>query len=335
MTNLDRFDWSRIAAGANVVVVCHASYELERSCYVAETVPPSVSLAAALVVGTSSTLEADAKYKESWNRLLKSLSKDEMMQPVQILESRSELMSVLEKAKLALQPLSLLSDVVVVFDISVFPKDRLWVLIDLVGRLLPNARLALAYTEPEIYDTELSSTGWLSKGVVEVVPLPGFNGRQDPDKRSLLVLNTGHENERMSITINNREPQRLILLTQGKGQHSHLSGPTAKKIVEKLREDYGNIVNNESVFEVDSRDYLGVRDAIRKIYETESAEYNISVAFFGTKVQSVGALLACQENRRLEALYARPQVYHREGYSAGVKGAWMLLLPIEADRDTH
>ena len=211
-------------------------------------------------------------------------------------------------------------------DISVFPKDRLWVLVDLLSRISPRSRVALTYTEPEAYDTELSPGGWLSKGVVEVISLPGFNGRQDPNKRSLLILNTGHENERMTITVNNREPNVIVLLAQGQKQHSALSRSAAARIVSKLREDYGSIVDQESLFDIDARDFLAVRSAIRHIYDVKQSEYNISVAFFGTKLQAIGALLACQENRRIEALYAQPQIYHRQKYSEGVGSSWMVTV---------
>lgn len=307
------------------ILIAHASYELERSLHVPSllfcnnTIPDEM-----VAIASSKTLEKSSRYAESFSKLCSFGSKTLHFEP--IVKGRAELIGMLFDFELFLKNASITPFHKFIIDISTFPKDRLWVIVDLLCTLFPKNEVLIAYTEPEIYNTEESIDGWLSKGVSDVAPIPGFNGRQDPTKPTLLIMNIGHENERVTITINNREPQKIILLSQSSSQHNTLSGETSKKILRKLQDNYGSIVEKQFFFEVDSHDPFAVRDRVNEISNLFQSDYNISVAMFGTKIQSIGALLACRRNRRIEAVYAKPQLYHHENYSKGIGKTWIATI---------
>jgi hypothetical protein len=326
MRSAVRFDWDFFTEYDAVIVLCHASYELERSKKIICNTPPGLPLQRGVISASIGTLKVDANYRQSLQELSATFAKlPSTKPPTNILTDRSELMQFLKELDAAMKGVSNSPNVAVLIDISVFPKDRLFLAVDYFVRSLPQVKIVLGYTEPKSYDTDARTDGWLSKGVVEVVSLPGFNGRQDPSKMSLLILNTGHENERMSITINNREPQKLVLIAQGDEQTSVLTGRYAQRLFNRIRSDYGAIVDEESIVKANSKDIDSVRLAILDVYAKFAHEYNISVAFLGTKIQAIGALLACQGNRSIEAVYAQPQIYHRERYSQGVGDSYMVF----------
>lgn len=321
------FDWENFREFSKVVVVCHASYELERSQKIVLSAPGALAIHRYVISASTSTLKIDENYRKSLDGLSSAVAMSRNAEaPIVLLTERSELMGFIRKLDGAIADVPNESSTCVMLDISVFPRDRLFVGIDLIQRILPRARVVLGYSEPREYDTDKQDRGWLSKGVIEVVSLHGFNGRQDPGKRSLLVLNMGHENERMSITINNRDPQKLVLIAQGSEQSSLRSGSFAAELFQRIKSDYGSIIDSTDLISANSKDLASVRDTILDVCDRYGNEYNVSVAFLGTKIQAIGALLACQANRNIEAVYAQPQIYHRESYSEGVTDSYMIAL---------
>lgn len=327
MTKIARFDWSALDTFARVVIVCHASYELARSQKLVLSAPSTVPIERCIISASISTLKLDANYRSSLEGLSSAIARSRTARaPDVLLSERADLLGFIRQLHDFLEGVPDEHQTCVLLDISVFPRDRLFVAIDLIRRLLPHSAIRIGYSEPNVYSTDRPEGGWLSKGVVEVISLPGFNGRQDPAKQSLLVLNVGHEIERMSITINNREPQKLILIGQGDEQLSGSTGGFAARLLAKIQSDYGPIVDLRDNIRANSKDVLAVRDGILDVYDRFGEQFNISVAFLGTKVQAIGALLACQKNRNIEAVYAQPQLYHREAYSDGVSDSYMLAL---------
>ena len=198
--------------------------------------------------------------------------------------------------------------------------------LDYFKRINSRLKLFVSYTEPKQYSTEVEPDGWLSKGVKRLIRVPGFNGHQNPSKKSLLVVIVGHEIERMQITIKNIEPQKIVLVGQGVQQHGDATPQLPKRIADKLGADYAGIVDISGSIEIGSRAYRETQSSIQNIFARYSDEYNMTVAGNGTKLQSLGALLACQENRAIAAVYAEPQIYNASDYSSGTGGTWILQL---------
>ncbi len=309
--------------GPNIFVT-HASYEYSRALKIASLNWEPVKFTQSIIISTIDSLNEHQKYKECHDELIKELTKSCISEPIQIRSNRPDLIKMTQSIHALLEPILNLEQCTIIIDASVFPKDRLWTVIDYFKRIPANHRLVVMYTEPDKYDSELHTDGWLSKGVKRIIDLPGFNGHQDANKESLLILVVGHEQERMQITLKNKEPDKIVLIGQGLQQHNVISSLLPTEIINQLGYDYRHIVDTAFSYSIGSRDFLGIRDAIRTVTANFVSTHNIMIASYGTKIQSVGALLACRENRALQALYAEPQVYNRDDYSKGAGSSWML-----------
>lgn len=307
--------------------VCHASYEVDRARKTIESLSSTKHFSTikhALVIGTSTSIDTVPAYRNCFFGLIEALSQGGGLKPHPLIFPRSDLVGM-TKAVDALMGEYLRSyRGAVVIDASVFPKDRFWMLMDYFTHVNPSIRVFVVYTEPAHYATELNTDGWLSKGVKRIIRVPGFNGRQNPRKQSLLVLIVGHEKERMEITIKNVEPQKIVLIGQGLQQHGNAIPMLPRWIVDQLGDDYSNLVDRDGSVEIGSRDHLGTKQAIQAVFDRFEVEYNVIISANGTKLQSLGALLACQENRAIAAIYAEPQIYNSQAYSVGVAQTWVV-----------
>ncbi|MDK9726305.1 MAG: DUF6293 family protein [Sterolibacteriaceae bacterium MAG5] len=280
-----------------------------------------LSLTHAIVIGTTKSIERKANYKACFYELIDRLGRAIGRAPVSIQVERDELIPMIRKVHDALGETIHLSIENIVVDASVFPKDRLWVLLDYLHRVNSGASLYVLYTEPSSYDTETPNLGWLSKGVKRLVSIPGFNGRQNSSRKTLLVVIVGHEQERMQITIRNTEPSKVLLIGQGTEQYRDDAPRLSDFIVGRLGQDYAHVIDFGEKYVAGSRDYLAVRDAIREIYNRHKDAFNIIVAANSTKLQSIGALMACREHRAINAIYAEPQLYNSE-MTNGIGRIW-------------
>lgn len=307
--------------------VCHASYEVDRARKTAETLTSTKHISTvkhALVIGTSTSIDTVAAYKKCFYGLIETLGQSSDLKPQPLIFSRSDLVGMTKAIHASIGDYLRSYRGAVVIDASVFPKDRFWMLMDYFTHVNPSIRVFVVYTEPAHYATELNPDGWLSKGVKRIIRVPGFNGRQNPRKQSLLVLIVGHEKERMEITIKNIEPQKIVLVGQGLQQHGNATPVLPRWIVDQLGADYSNLVDRDGSVEIGSRDHLGTKQAIQSVFDRFDDKYNVMVSANGTKLQSLGALLACQDNRAIAAIYAEPQIYNSGGYSVGVGHTWVV-----------
>lgn len=309
----------------NALFLCHASYEPRAYKVTAENLA-QLNITAAAVVATTSSIKTNSQYAECYTELKRRLCVLAKTPTIGIEAGRDDLVGLVTHlhARLTESPLENVRNVIV--DATVFPKDRLWMVLDYIKQAFSHVRLFVLYVEPDAYNTEVVESGWLSKGVKSIGSIPRFNGHQSAQKRALLVIVVGHEQERMQITIKNTEADKVVLIGQGLQQHSEAAPNLATIIVKHLGQDYAHVVDTSAVYSVGSRDYLGVNTAVTAIYERFSKDYNIIVAANGTKLQSLGAMLACQANRAITAIYAEPQIYNNNEYSTGAGKTWGILL---------
>ncbi len=313
--------------GCEMLFVCHASYEADRACNATLELGNSdliSNIKHALIIGTSTNLEAQSGYRECFNELNRALMKSPTGRIYPLTFARNDLVGMTKKIHDSVGDVLSAYKGIVVVDASVIPKDRLWMILDYLKRINPILRVFIIYTEPAHYSTEIDPDGWLSKGVKRIVRVPGFNGRQNPSKRSLLILIVGHEKERMEITIKNIEPQKIVLVGQGIQQHGENAPTLPRWIVEQLGVEHSNSVDKNGSIEIGSRDHQGTNEAIQSVYDRFSSEFNVIVSTNGTKLQSLGALFACQKNRAIAAIYAEPQIYNSQNYSVGVGQTWVM-----------
>lgn len=308
----------------NTLFVCHASYE-GRAYGVTNHELDGLSISHSAVIGTTKSIESNADYKKCFNDLIERLTKVSVSTPQPIKADRHELIKLVRYLDAVLGDVIRASIQNIIVDMSVFPKDRLWVVLDYLQRVNPNASLYVLYTEPLSYNTENNGNGWLSKGVKRLISIPGFNGQQSAEKRTLLVVIVGHEEERVQITIRNTEPDKVLLIRQGDEQYREDAPRLSDDIVNQLGYDYAHVIDFDEHYVAGSRDYLAVINAIKQIHQKHSNSHNIIVATNSTKLQSLGALIACRECRTINAIYAEPQLYNPK-MTGGIGKIWGVRL---------
>lgn len=320
---------TRHEAVHDALFICHASYESERAIQATDVLlssEKSLDVCASILIATSDSLDSVAGYRECFETLAGKLAELGDCEPLPIVVSRPNLVGMTRAIheKLTAQSTGAIGAIVV--DASVFPKDRLWMILDYFNRAFPLLPVYVTHTEPEQYATEVDTHGWLSKGVKRLIRVPGFNGHQNPSKKTLLVLIVGHETERTQITIKNTEPHKIVLVGEGSRQHGTVSPMFPESISSYMGTDYAALVDTSGSVIVGARDYEATQKAIEELYRNNQANYNLIVAGNGTKFQSIGALLACQNERSIASIYAEPQIYNAPMYSRGISPPWILEL---------
>jgi hypothetical protein len=305
--------------------LAHASYE-PRSTAIASRDLRQLGVTRAFIIASSASLKKLAAYQESERVITRRM--EEVGAVVNTLSfDRDRLLDYLEKLDAEIKECFGHSgfDAMIV-DSTTFPKDRLWLTIDYLKISRPDIRLIVLYVEPDAYNTELvpEGAGWLSAGVKRVSAVPRFNGYQHSDRPTLLTVVVGHEKERMQITVRNIEPQKLVLIEQGAQQHGETSPVLPSQLAAYIGADFAHVIDLEKRYSAGSRDHLAVYQAITDIRNRFGQNYNIIVSANGTKLQSIGALMACRKHRDLAAVYTEPQVYNNESYSKGTGATWVL-----------
>lgn len=156
----------------------------------------------------------------------------------------------------------------------------------------------------------------LSKGVRDINPIPGFNGRQWTNKERMLIAFLGHEGARVHLATRNLEPDGICLIGQSDDQFhgdlQQISDHHASGVIG----EYG-----EKILEKHAIGAYGIDEAyssLRDIYEKYHDKFNITVLIMGTKLQALGAILFAIKNRDVEIVHASPAIYNTENYSEGV-----------------
>ena len=305
--------------------LAHASYE-PRSTAIAMRDLSKLRIARAFVVASSMSLQKLDAYQESERTITRRM--DEIGVSTTTLSfDRDRLFDYLERLDAEIkESFGQCKFDAFIMDATTFPKDRLWLTLDYLKLSRPDVRLIVLYVEPDAYNTEIvpDGAGWLSAGVKRVSAMPRFNGYQHSDRPTLLTVIVGHEKERMQITVRNIEPQKLVLIEQGAQQHGTASPTLPSELAAYIGADFSHVIDLDKRYSAGSRDYVAVYNAIGDIFERFGKKYNVIVSANGTKLQSIGALMACRENRNLTAVYTEPQVYNNESYSKGSGATWVL-----------
>lgn len=308
------------------LLLSHASFE-PRSMTIVSRDLRQLGVTRAFVVGSKSSLQRIDAYRKSEQAIVQRMV-DVNASVITLHFDRENLLGYLQRLdQETRQAFDQVEFDAIIVDSTTFPKDRLWLTIDYLKLSHPEVRLIVLYVEPDAYNTEIVPEGWLSAGVKRVLAIPRFNGYQHSERPTLLTVIVGHEKERMQITVRNMEPQKLVLIEQGSQQHGSSSSPTIPtELVTYIGMDFTHIIDFSKRYSAGSRDHLAVYRAIVDIYDRFGADYNIVVSANGTKLQSLGALMACRENRRMAAVYTEPQIYNNESYSKGSGSIWCLDL---------
>jgi len=218
----------------------------------------------------------------------------------------------------------------ITIDISTFPRRELLVLLRFIDGHPRRGIIRLLYGEPERYATEESNEEerWLTRGVRSVQSVPHFGGIQLPRKSKLLVIILGHEGERTHITLRRHQPDKLILIPQGKEQHHE----GLREIAERENKQVISIFGTNSIWDcgLPSRGVVETEQVIKEIYKQHRYTCNMFVAANGTKLQLLGVYLACRSIPEIQITYAVPALYNWQRYSTGSgRLSEMILQPME------
>lgn len=297
-------------------IFCHASYEA-RSTSVLNFI--EAANGAIPVICSSEEFLSYSIYQKNKAALSEGLAELTSNEPTDITVGRDENIHFLEELDSLMKKRDPELEYNYFIDIATFPRDRMICLLDYLIRISPkDNKIRFLYTSPERYGSQKES-GWLSKGVRKMAAIPRFNGKQKSNRGALLVMLLGHEGERAHITLRNTEPDKVIIISQGEIQANSNTLDVCEASNHHIIHEYQHCL--EKIYTADYSSPNDVKNIISEIYCEYSDSYNISVSINGTKLQVLGAMLACMKHRAIEIIYAYPQAYNINDYSSSTGGS--------------
>ena len=310
--------------GGETAFFCHSSYE-PRSLASIKSSESCQSIGSAFIFHSHNFLESKL-YQQHHTQLVRHIGSISINDPVQIPVESSVKDDSLEAYKyLIAEAISQADDIVV--DISTFNRGIMIYLLDLILRDKGNKPLYLFYTEPEKYGSESNGRRgvWLTKGVKDIISVPGFLGSKQEQKQSLLVLLLGCNAERAISTIDSVNPDKIVVVSQGTLR-------CRKGLQEIYLKSHGKVIDRyaekiTTILTVPQQGWESVYDVFARIHALYRNKYNISSLLHGTKMQVFGAVTFCQKHPSIELLYSQPERYNCDSYTYGIGQTWWLDVP--------
>jgi hypothetical protein len=208
----------------------------------------------------------------------------------------------------------------VVFDISVFTKRHLLMMLRWLDDEGYWERLCVVYSEPEDYD--VSKYIPLSFGLSTLQQIPGFSACPDFSRPLHLVLFLGYEGDRALAVYEHLQPMQTMLVVP----HPPYKPPWVGR-TERVNADLLAIIGEGLTEKVDSIDPDKVRHALIKILGDGSkrGQHAKVICPLGTKPQTLGIygyIRTCADPPAI--VYASPLRHNHEFFSHGVGNTWIL-----------
>jgi hypothetical protein len=208
----------------------------------------------------------------------------------------------------------------ILFDISVFTKRHLLMMLRWLDDEGYWDRIKFIYTEPQEY--EVSRFIPLSFGLSSFQQIPGFSACPDFSRALHLVLFLGYEGDRAFAVYEHVQPMVTTLLIPFPPFKPGWEGRT-----EELNSDVISLVGEDQIRRVDPIDPSGSTQALQNILgnETQGAEHSKVVCPLGTKPQTLGIysyVRACSDPPAI--VYASPLRHNHDFFSHGVGNTWLL-----------
>lgn len=301
--------------GKNYIFICHASYE-ERSLSICQHYFEEGMIHTSILLSSEEYLDENiySLNKKKLETFLKKNTKDVV---TNIVALKNRPIANLKNIASSITNTNV-SEPNFLIDISTFPRDRLICLLDYLLRIrTKKSRIEYIYTSPKNYGSEKNG-GWLTRGVRKIEAVPRFNGKQKTRTETLLVMLLGHEGQRSLITLRNLEPDKLIIIAQGKLQANECAQKISFDCNESLLNESKHILSDQDIIKAPYSNPSKVDNILEKIWSEYSKKYNIIISVCGTKLQVLGALLTCLRHREIQIIYAYPQIYNIESYSENI-----------------
>lgn len=200
----------------------------------------------------------------------------------------------------------------IVIDITAFTREILLILLRIITMPFFSsvANITLVYMPAKSYQED-----WLTKGVREIRPVLGYPGLLSPSKKSLLVILTGFEEERIHTIIDTFEPSNILL---GKPTQKGSISPELYEISElkykELKKEFTHLCIDDT-FMFSCQDITETKKTIISIFQKYRNEYNVIIAPLNNKISTLGAAFAALEQEEIQICYASANHYNIENYS--------------------
>ncbi len=303
---------------------CHSSYEPR--CLASMTTSGGCkNIDSAFIFHSHNFLDSKS-YQQNHSQIVRHFGAISNSDPIQIpVESGVKDKSLDTYKHLITEAIIQADDIAI--DISTFNRGIMIYLLDLILREKGSKPLYLFYSEPEKYGTEKNgkTTTWLTKGLNNIISVPGFFGDKQEQKQSLLILLLGYDAERAISTIEEVNPDRIVLISQGTLR-------CRKGLQEIYMRSHGQIIERYSdkiatILTVPPQGWESVYDVFNRIFALYRNQYNLSALLLGTKMQVFGAVTFCQKYPSIELLYSQPEKYNCNAYTHGIGQTWWLDVP--------
>ncbi|GAA3822738.1 hypothetical protein [Cellulomonas soli] len=223
----------------------------------------------------------------------------------------------------------------VALDISCMPS----VLILAVMKVLSeysDARLSVLYAEAVKYGPQPEEAEFyagasndeisvgVDYGVGSIRYSVDYQGSHVPGLADLVVLVPGFGLDRARAAISYVNPAYLL---DPAGHIKWLLG-RPRRPEDAWRRDalvrLHSIAEEDVLESVDDVDYRAMIEALDDVYESSRFRANVTVAPFGTKLQSIGVAIYCLMRSALRVLLVEPEYYDPRGYSSGIGDCWQI-----------
>jgi hypothetical protein len=310
--------------GGKTAFFCHSSYE-PRCMASINTSEGCQGIDSVFIFHSHNFLESKA-YQNNHSQIVRHFGSVSHSDPVQIpVESSVKDKSLDTYKHLITEAITQADDIA--FDISTFNSGIMIYLLDLIMREKGSKPLYLFYSEPEKYGTEKNgkTAAWLTKGVKDIISVPGFFGEKQEQRQSLLVLLLGCDAERAISTIEEVNPDKIVVISQG-------TLKCRKGLQEIYLKSHGQILERyadkiATILTVPPKGWEAVYDVFSRVYALYRNQYNLTALLQGTKMQVFGAVTFCQKHPSIELLYMQPEKYNSGAYTHGVGQTWWLDVP--------
>lgn len=211
----------------------------------------------------------------------------------------------------------------IVFDISVFTKRHLLIMLRWLDDKKLWEKLTVVYCEPEDYD--VSQFIPLSFGLSCIQQIPGYSACPDLSRPVHLVLFLGYEGDRSLAVYEDIQPMQTTIIIPYPPYKPSWEGRT-----ETFNAPLLKIIGNETINKVDAIDPDKSSDILKKIFGNTSKHGTHAkiICPLGTKPQTLGIYGYTRQCIDPPAIiYASPLRHNHNFYSHGIGKIWILKQP--------
>jgi hypothetical protein len=310
-----------LIAESSVCVFCHSSYE--DRCRAIERLELADKRVLFTALFSSSEYRNLPKYQSNTTLLNRWLKQKNGLRHHQADIHVDDVIGWLETLDDQLGAVAIPGETALLVDVTTFPRDRMYILLDYLLLKYPQNSLYISYFEPLEYSTDSGDEGWLSRDVCSVRSIPRLCGRVRIGAKRLLAIVVGHERTRAYGTIVTEEADLLVPFGQEKGLYRTDAPNIANAIIEQLCIDFQESVSREDIVYLHSRDVQSSEVACLKLHEKYGADHDISLISYGSKLQSLGVFFAARRKREIRMAHSKVQAYNADSYSRGIGSGWI------------